>query len=502
MSGGHIDVTGGSGGTTAALDELEMAASHLHGVAGDVARAAAEATGLAGSVLAALARQAAFAEHLAARAEVLRVAACVEAGLAEVGTGLIREAVALRGMGAGLRAAVGLYRSVDSAVAVAFCAAEDATVATAVLVLPAALPLVAAGTGAARLLGTDPLSALDRVAFTAPGLVDVLGGGLDGGLRALGSAIPALGLGLGTAAAVAGRPFPPRGQADAVAALGTVARLGGVLADELPVSVTLVPVPPSAAAPETVADLVAVQEALGGREEPGRVRVVEVPQPDGTSAWVLVLPGTQDWSPRSGSNPADVTTDVWAMAGSATAAAAGARRALLLAQQSAGRAGRGDPVMLVGHSQGGILAAAIASGPSIGGSRVTTVLTSGAPVAGFPVPSDVAVLSLEHRQDVVPRLDGAPNPDRTSWVTVTRDLEDDPDVRGRASRAHAAVEYAETAREVDRAVESGASPSLDDWAARAAPFLRAGPGAVVHEYRVERAPRAGPPAGWWQDRVP
>ena len=491
-AGGHIDVTGGPGGTTAALDELEAVANRLHELAADMARAAAEASGLAASVPALLARRAALAEHLATRAEVLRLAVLVEGQLAEVCVGLLREAVALRGVAAGLRAAVGLYRAVDSGAAVALGAAEDTLVATAVLALPAALPIAAAGALTAHLLDTDPLTTVDRLAFAAPALVDVVGGGLDGGVRVLVGAIPVVGLGLGAAAAVAGRPFPPRGQAEAVAALGTVARLGGVLGDDVPVSVTPVPVPTGAAPPEAVADLVAAQDTLGGRGEPGRVRVIEVPQPDGASAWVVVLPGTQDWSLRPGTNPADLTTDVWAMAGSATAAAAGVRRALVTAQKSAGRAGRRDPVMLVGHSQGGILAAAIASGPGIGGSPVTAVVTSGAPVAGFPFPGDVAVLSLEHRQDAVPRLDGAPNPDRASWVTVTRDVGDDPDVGGRASRAHAAAEYTETAVEVDRAVAAGVSRSLNDWAVQAAPFLRGGPGAVVREYRLERVPRAGP----------
>ena len=31
---------------------------------------------------------------------------------------------------------------------------------------------------------------------------------------------------------------------------------------------------------------------------------------DGGSAWVVVVPGTQPWSPRAGGNPFDLTSDV------------------------------------------------------------------------------------------------------------------------------------------------------------------------------------------------
>ena len=108
------------------------------------------------------------------------------------------------------------------------------------------------------------------------------------------------------------------------------------------------------------ADLVAAGEGLDG----GRVRVVEVVRGDGGSAWVVVVPGTQEWSPRAGANPFDLTTDVRALTGDATLAAAGVAAALDVVR-GPGRVAvdPGDPVVLVGHSQGGILAAALASDP-------------------------------------------------------------------------------------------------------------------------------------------
>ena len=103
-----------------------------------------------------------------------------------------------------------------------------------------------------------------------------------------------------------------------------------------------------------------------------------------------------------------------------TVAAAGVAAALDLARSRAGRAAADDPVLLVGHSQGGILAAALASDPAFTRDhRVTHVVTSGAPVGLFPVPARVRVLSVEHADDPVPRLDLTPNPEHATWLTVS-----------------------------------------------------------------------------------
>jgi pimeloyl-ACP methyl ester carboxylesterase len=86
------------------------------------------------------------------------------------------------------------------------------------------------------------------------------------------------------------------------------------------------------------------------------------------------------------------------------------------------RAGAGpdDPVLLMGHSQGGMLAMEAAAEFSRDGRyNVTDVITAGAPVARMPVPDHVRVLSLENAHDIVPHLDGQPNPDEPNRITVT-----------------------------------------------------------------------------------
>ena len=75
------------------------------------------------------------------------------------------------------------------------------------------------------------------------------------------------------------------------------------------------------------------------------------------------------------------------------------------------------PIGLVGHSLGGMEAAALAGRET--GYAITDVVTAGAPTAQVGELADgVRVLSLEHEGDVVPLLDGAANPDTVEQVTV------------------------------------------------------------------------------------
>ncbi len=239
------------------------------------------------------------------------------------------------------------------------------------------------------------------------------------------------------------------------------------------------------------ADLVAAGAGLDG----GRVRVVELAAPEGGSAWVVVVPGTQHWSPEAGANPFDLTTDVRAVtagAGGVTVAAAGAAAALDRARAGSAHAAADDPVILVGHSQGGILAAALASDPGFArGHRVTHVLTTGAPVGLFPVPDAVRVLSVEQAGDPVPGLDLTPNPSRPGWTTLCVGEGLPVDVR-----QHAFGGYVDALRSASggggrHGGAYGPRPAgecdegLEAWAASAGDFLRAAVRSVT-EVEVRR----------------
>jgi pimeloyl-ACP methyl ester carboxylesterase len=203
---------------------------------------------------------------------------------------------------------------------------------------------------------------------------------------------------------------------------------------------------------------------------------------DGRRAWAVEIPGTQDWSPIPGQDPFDLTADVSSMAGRPSAAERTVTGALDLAG-----ARPDEPVLLAGHSLGGMLAAGLAADPAFRARfRVTHVVTAGSPIAGYAVPPTVRVLSLEHADDVVPALDGASNPDRPGWVTVRRTvlpaaLAADPIL------THGVEAYRATAAIVDASDD----PSLVAWRAGLAPFLRR-PGATAVDLVVTgRRPAGG-----------
>ena len=345
------------------------------------------------------------------------------------------------------------------------------------------------------------LGVLDRVAFDEPGIADLAGGaeGLVLGLRSNPLTAPFL-------------PAPARteGLTDdqdyerAVRALADSAALWGLLSDRGRARVTAEAQPRSGArVPRSLEDLAADQRNVGdGEDYAGHVRVIEVPQAQG-SAWIVEISGTQVWDPRAGTNPFDVTTDVRSMAQDATVLADGVQQALEQAQSGVG-IGEGrtppgpDPVMLVGHSLGGIAAAGLASSPRFTqAQRVTHVVTMGSPVGRMPVPAGIEVLSLEHTQDAVPRLDGQPNPDRATWVTVSRDLGRRLAGRvDRASQAHDSRLYVDTAALVDDSAE----PSVATWRTSQHGLLRGGhprgAGRPRLRDRASRAMSRGPPSGW------
>ncbi|KWW97826.1 hypothetical protein TH66_20535 [Carbonactinospora thermoautotrophica] len=150
------------------------------------------------------------------------------------------------------------------------------------------------------------------------------------------------------------------------------------------------------------------------------VRIVEKVLPDGTvqRSYIVDIPGTKDWHPvplQENKHLNDLGTNLHAMAGDPTAYQQGIAEALR-------RAGArpGDPVMLVGHSQGGMVAVRAANDFVRSGEfNVTHVVTAGSPVGRMEVPDRVRVLSLDNEHDVVPHLDAADNPDAPNRTTVT-----------------------------------------------------------------------------------
>jgi hypothetical protein len=166
-----------------------------------------------------------------------------------------------------------------------------------------------------------------------------------------------------------------------------------------------------------------LRDVLAGlaRRNLGRPGEIDVRLLDGADGrrWVIVdVPGTKDWSLSPHNR--DVTslaTNLRAISGEPTTY----ERGVVEAMRRAG-VQPDDQVLLVGHSEGGLVAVDAAKHlASTGEFRVTHVVTAGAPIAlvAGGIPPSVDVLALENEGDLVPHLDGAENPDRVNVTTAT-----------------------------------------------------------------------------------
>ena len=130
------------------------------------------------------------------------------------------------------------------------------------------------------------------------------------------------------------------------------------------------------------------------------IRITAVDKGSGP-AYIVTIPGTSEWNVRSGSNPMDTVGNLSSASGTMSTAS----EAVQLAMQQAGIPSDA-PVMLVGHSQGGMTAANLAADAEFRGHfNVTNVITYGSPIDSTPIPGGVNTLALQHPFDVVPRLD-------------------------------------------------------------------------------------------------
>ena len=180
----------------------------------------------------------------------------------------------------------------------------------------------------------------------------------------------------------------------------------------------------------------------------------------GSSVFVYI-PGTKTWNPIAGKNPLDATSNLWAMQRPGVAAS---ERAVTKAMGLAG-VGAGDRVMFVGHSQGGLVAANLASAASAQSTsaskptyRVAGLVTLGAPIAHLAAKLEVPTLSLEHTNDVVPKLSLKANPITENWVTATRETPTDPgNETSDLVEAHDLEAYRETAKQADESTNEGLS---------------------------------------------
>lgn len=254
----------------------------------------------------------------------------------------------------------------------------------------------------------------------------------------------------------------------------------GHLAEPLPLSLDRVPTDSTVTVDGTAAGLLQRVGSLDA-EGPGVFEVLKVQRPDGP-VFVVVLPGTQGTAAVATDNPFDPTGIVEAVHYDSAFVADAVHRAL-----AESGASRGDRVMVVGYSQGGMHAANLAQHPRVAGDySLELVLTAGSPT-GREATGGSTYLHLEHANDWVHQVDGTANPDERNRVTVT--LEDPADDVPASDKglgpAHKLPTYLAGAETAD----ASAHPSLVATLAAVRATLGRRASAQRHVFRVRRQPR-------------
>ena len=388
MSSAALDwsVRGGEAGVRAAHEDLLRLADLLAGIAEQCWSWARSLERLA--VAPALGVAAPLAPVSAARvgAEVLQALRL-----------LLHCALEARTLAGRLRAGVATYRAADGLLTSTVQSLQVAAGAALGTSAPLLLPPLGVVAGSLQLAGADPQEQLEAWVVHHPEELGFLAGGAAGVWR-------------GVAAALLVPPWAP----GPLTYAGTMHLLGAWL-PEGAARAEQIAGPTRVAAPQGAGDLLRAVEASGGDGAvPGEIGILRLHGSDGVERYVVLLPGTASWALRPGQEPRDLAGNLHLSAEEETAYAAGVVLALTQA-----RVPPGAPVLLVGHSQGGMVAARLAADPAVRSAfSIRAVLSAGAPLGRAASMPGVAGLALENTTDLVPTLEGRANPDSPGLTTA------------------------------------------------------------------------------------
>ncbi len=250
----------------------------------------------------------------------------------------------------------------------------------------------------------------------------------------------------------------------------------GVIESNLPAGTRL-------RAPAPVAVPLGIDTALNHMErevDGGLVEILEHVSPGSNGepqrSWSVLIRGTKEWT-SGGANPQDMLTNLQEVGGMASDQTYAVQSAMELAGISPS-----EPVELIGHSQGGIVAANLVADPEFTGRfHVASVLTAGSPIALAPT-STTRSLHLENLSDPVPALDGKSNSSDKERLTVYFS----PDLAPEGSSAHGLETYAHAAEGLETG--EGNSEQVDRWLHKRREALRLSPKTktISTQYRVRR----------------
>lgn len=230
----------------------------------------------------------------------------------------------------------------------------------------------------------------------------------------------------------------------------------------------------------------------------GHVQVQRTVDPaTGKGAWTVILPGTSTFAPN-GKNAFNGHGNLIAASGRKSPTEEAVFAALRQAMAKEGVAGKGEPVMVVGHSQGGMVATNMArhSGSEF---NISHVVTYGSPVGHLKVPQHTQVLNVENTEDLVARVDGRATGDgEPNRLRVTFD--DPGSLTGKDGRpdpieAHDMSRYAKNYATMSAMARSQPGSALTEFETSTEPFFRGD----AHTYGFDLAtvdpmssPRPGP----------
>lgn len=226
---------------------------------------------------------------------------------------------------------------------------------------------------------------------------------------------------------------------------------------------------------------------------PGSIGVYQLDRPDGSHAWMVNLPGTEDWSTVDSTNPWDLEGDLEGMTAAHKDLFAQRQNIIQeLIKEALRTVGAlpTDDVLITGHSGGGIQAAAAAADPAfLAEVNVKVIVMAGSPARNQNIAPGIDVLDLENEHDIVTAADYGPAPVTPAWVTVTSHR---PGAVGGVKDAHSIENYIDDAAALDQSRDPGISGLRAAVNNFMAPVI---PGGVVNvkKFVFQGTDKNGPP---------
>lgn len=206
---------------------------------------------------------------------------------------------------------------------------------------------------------------------------------------------------------------------------------------------------PTRAPVRTFAESIAVMKELeiASGAQSGELRIDRVTSAEGEHSWQVFIPGGQGFDPRDVHALLHTVSSVDSNPTPSTAMVVSALREVGVK--------KGEPVVMVGHSHGGITGSMLANNPRVRAEfDIPLVITAGSPVDRHDIRPDTHVVSFEHTEDFVTGLDGVEWQAKPGMTRVDRTLGDshDPQTAGGVGPVHSHdyPNYIETAALADK----------------------------------------------------